>query len=43
MIFFKYLSIHVHLYICMYLARVDLHDSLNKIDYRFLIYGKTLT
>jgi hypothetical protein len=28
---------------CMYLAPVSLHDSLNKIDYRFLIYGKTLT
>ena len=40
---FKCLSIHVHLYICMYLARVDLHDSWNKIDYRFLMYGKTLT
>jgi hypothetical protein len=38
---YKCLSIHVHLYRCMYLARVDLHDSWNKIDYRFLIYGKT--
>ena len=27
---FKCLSIHVHLYRCMYLARVDLHDSWNK-------------
>jgi hypothetical protein len=30
--FFKCLSIHVHLYRCkMYLAPVNLHDSLNKI------------
>jgi hypothetical protein len=27
----------------MYLARVDLHDSWNKIEYSFLIYDKTLT
>ena len=40
---FKCLSIDVHLYRCMYLAPVNLHDSLNKIDYRFLIYGNTLT
>jgi hypothetical protein len=26
----------------MYLAPVNLHDSLNKMDYRFLIYGKTI-
>jgi len=27
---------------CIFRAPVNLHDSLNKIDYRFLIYGKTL-
>jgi len=41
---FKYTNVQVHFYGCMYLAPVyNLHDSLNKIDYRFLIYGKTLT
>jgi hypothetical protein len=40
---FKCLSIRVFLYRCMYLARVDLYDSWNNIDYRVLIYDKTLS